>query len=98
MNSEQIELFPLELPLSSQADIIPFPSSARARKVRRVAAVIARKTEKDGKRYWRQISRGIFNQLVRSGVSREQAEAQLIAFRDAVQAEIWGMLDREEQA
>lgn len=96
MSSDQLDLFSAPIKEKRKGVLVPFPSSARAGKIRQTAAVLKRKNGRDAERYWRQVTSGIFNQLLRSGIAREVAHAELMAFQNAVQAELWRIYDRGE--
>lgn len=69
--------------------IIPFPADRNIGKARHVASLIVkRRTQKDQESYWRQVCQRMAGVMAKAGLSDEQIEAQLVAFRGAVSAEM----------
>jgi hypothetical protein len=72
----------------TECQMIPFPLKARTAKVRRVAEVYQRKNGNDRKAYWRSEINRLGDQLDALGIDGDVIDAQLDAFKEAVQGEI----------
>lgn len=80
----------LTIAAPSGALLIPFPQSRNVGKARHVAALLLkRRSAKDQDSYWSTAVGGLHRQLAKSGFDEEAIERQIIAFRSAVQAEIY---------
>ncbi|RWN47351.1 MAG: hypothetical protein EOS03_13460 [Mesorhizobium sp.] len=76
--------------------VLVFPLARRTEKVRRVAELLERKHGREAEVYWSNTVRGLFDQLDRAGIDRDDIRREVDAFQVAVQAElrrrcfVWG--------
>lgn len=80
-----------DLPLfswSPACKVIPFPSSRRLGKARRVAEVLEQKSGHDAVAYWKRIIGDLSRQLAAAGVARTVIDSELREFHCAVQEEL----------
>lgn len=87
-----------DLPLfnwSPACQFIAFPLKRRIGRIRRVAEVYDRKTERDREGYWRTTVNNLVTHLERLGYSDEQVTKEIEAFRDAVSAELFIISQRK---
>jgi len=68
--------------------VVPFPMNRRVGKIRRTAEILARKNGADADAYWRQVISAAERHFERIGLPKAEADTQLRAFADAVQAEL----------
>jgi hypothetical protein len=74
--------------MSGGCEVKPFPLAQRVGKIRRVAEIYGRKSGKDATGYWRQQITNLGESLAAVGVSPDEVERQLVAFKEAVQSEM----------
>ncbi|NTG09242.1 DUF6074 family protein [Rhizobium rhizogenes] len=72
----------------TECKLIPFPLSARVGKVRRVAEVCERRSDKDRASYWRTETGRLWDHLEAIGCSEPEIIRQMDGFKAAVQSEI----------
>lgn len=72
----------------TRCEVLPFPAGRRMSKIRRVAEVIAAKSDRERDAYWKRSIADLARQLSNAGIERELVERELTGFRDAVQREL----------
>ncbi|MBB3706560.1 DUF6074 family protein [Aminobacter aminovorans] len=70
-------------------EILLFPLAHRIGKVRHVADLLERKQDEHADAYWKSTVRGLADQLARVGMKHDAIIAEIFAFQEAVQAELW---------
>lgn len=82
----QLDLLSWEPP--HHCEVLLFPLWRRADKVRQVADRLECKQGSAADRYWRQTVSRLRGELIRAGMSEDDATAELLAFHHTVQAEL----------
>jgi hypothetical protein len=87
MSVHDLPLFAWEPP----KQILLFPLTRRVGKIRHTALKLASKHGDDAELYWKQVVASQRKHLQRVGLSPVEADEEIVAFFDAVQAEIGRM-------